>query len=598
MPERLLALLLCLTTFFCQAQDLKKTERLQQQFKAARTDAARIAILSQLADHYYAYRLEKQADSILQKQLALAEVSHNNELIFASLFGNSISNLPNWVSIETAERTLKFIEQGLHFAKEMGRDDYAALAYIRKADLLRKRGQYDNALQQATLAFSSLGLPKADSVYATLNLELADIYLAKNDAVTAYKNLNTAFDVALTLKNVPLQSDAYHHYAALYKTLGDTDAAKENLVKSLELNTAAGYQPGLLNDYIDLARLTDLKEYIDKALALSDSLDLDYQRIYSKKLLFSYYMVVEKNSALALHYLYANDDLRQSYQNVGDAYYNWTLGNVYNYSGQPDSAVFYYHKAEPQMEKLFDIPSRLSIYRELGASYQMRNQPVQAISYLEQALAVAKQLEDITAMAGAAQQLSQLYATTGDYKKAFDLSSQYIVYRDAVQQRSSDRKVALLGVERENRQRQKEAAEIAAATERERNLQYMAITIAIAVLFFVMVVVGSFPVSRFTIKALSYFAFICLFEFIVLLVDSALHHATHGEPLKIWVVKIFLIALLVPFQHWMEHGLTYFLASRRLVKMRSRISVKRLWENMRKPAPDIENTIEEDTAVL
>jgi hypothetical protein len=139
---------------------------------------------------------------------------------------------------------------------------------------------------------------------------------------------------------------------------------------------------------------------------------------------------------------------------------------------------------------------------------------------------------------------------------------------------------------------------MAAATERKRNLQYMAITIAIAAFFFLMVLVGSFPVSRFTIKALSYFAFICLFEFIVLLIDSALHHATHGEPLKIWLVKIFLIALLVPLQHGLEHGLTRFLASRRLVKMRSRLSVRRWLTNMKKPVAGMENVIEQDTAVL
>jgi len=43
------------------------------------------------------------------------ELSHNKELIFATQLGNSISNLPNRGSIETAERTVKFIEQGHHF---------------------------------------------------------------------------------------------------------------------------------------------------------------------------------------------------------------------------------------------------------------------------------------------------------------------------------------------------------------------------------------------------------------------------------------------------------------------------------------------------
>jgi hypothetical protein len=44
----------------------------------------------------------------------------------------------------------------------------------------------------------------------------------------------------------------------------------------------------------------------------------------------------------------------------------------------------------------------------------------------------------------------------------------------------------------------------------------------------------------------------------------------HGEPLKIWLAKIALIALLVPIQHYLEHGVVRFLASQRLLRMRQR----------------------------
>jgi hypothetical protein len=107
-----------------------------------------------------------------------------------------------------------------------------------------------------------------------------------------------------------------------------------------------------------------------------------------------------------------------------------------------------------------------------------------------------------------------------------------------------------------------------------------------------------------TIKMLSFFAFICLFEFIVLLIDSYLHKITHGEPLKIWLIKIFLIALLVPIQHFLEHGMVHFLASQRLLRMRQRLSLKRWITALKKPTPKVEVAktdkleIEEDTAVL
>ena len=166
---------------------------------------------------------------------------------------------------------------------------------------------------------------------------------------------------------------------------------------------------------------------------------------------------------------------------------------------------------------------------------------------------------------------------------------------------AAQREVVLLEVERENKKHYKDIADQAANVLRIRNLQYIAISIAIAAFFMFMVLMGMLPVSKITIKMLGFFAFICLFEFIVLLIDNYLHKLTHGEPLKIWLIKIFLIAALVPFQHFLEHSVVRFLASQRLLRMRQQLSIKNLWlkliTRIKKPALE-EAGVEEDTAVL
>lgn len=55
-----------------------------------------------------------------------------------------------------------------------------------------------------------------------------------------------------------------------------------------------------------------------------------------------------------------------------------------------------------------------------------------------------------------------------------------------------------------------------------------------------------------------------------------LHRATHGEPLKIWIAKIFIIALLLPLHHFLEHKVVHFLESQKLLKMRQRFSVVKI----------------------
>ena len=114
-----------------------------------------------------------------------------------------------------------------------------------------------------------------------------------------------------------------------------------------------------------------------------------------------------------------------------------------------------------------------------------------------------------------------------------------------------------------------------------------------------MFVLGMFPISKVVIKMFGYFFFISLFEFIVLLIDNFfLAHATHNDPLKLWLIKIGLIALLVPVQHFMEHHLIEFLQSRKLVEARTKFSLKRWWQKREKPASLKKTGFEEDTAVL
>lgn len=110
--------------------------------------------------------------------------------------------------------------------------------------------------------------------------------------------------------------------------------------------------------------------------------------------------------------------------------------------------------------------------------------------------------------------------------------------------------------------------------------------------------IGSFPVSKATVKIMGYFFFISLFEFIILLLDELfLRHAVYNQPLKLWLIKIALIGLLAPLQHFLEHNLIGLLASKKLIEVRSNISLKKWWSNIKKPSSNQEG-LEEDTAVL
>ncbi|HEY0041413.1 MAG TPA: hypothetical protein VGB71_12150, partial [Flavisolibacter sp.] len=176
-------------------------------------------------------------------------------------------------------------------------------------------------------------------------------------------------------------------------------------------------------------------------------------------------------------------------------------------------------------------------------------------------------------------------------------SEDFQSYNEELKVLAKQREVTLLGLEREKRRHEQDLQATADEDLRRRNLQYTGISMATAFLFIVLILFGMFPISKVTIRMLNFFSFICLFEFIILLIDNWLHDVTHGEPLKIWLAKIFVIAILLPLHHTLEHVAINFLSSQKLQQFRKKLSIKKIFHPSKKQVKQMEKALEETTLV-
>jgi tetratricopeptide (TPR) repeat protein len=311
--------------------------------------------------------------------------------------------------------------------------------------------------------------------------------------------------------------------------------------------------------------------------------------------MYGYYTAVIKNSDSTMKFLNDNPDLIGTWKNIGMPVYYMNIGSVYEYANKWDSAIYYLQLAQPGYEKDFSDKNRQLLYAEIAKCYALLQKPEQAILYYEKAFALNLRINNLSRAVHYSDALSTLYGQIEDYKKAFYYSQQGAVLKDSLQKLANQKDIALIELNNEEKRHDKELQSIAAHKLVKRNLQYMAITISITVFFFLLVVLGMFPISKVTIKLLGYFAFISLFEFIVLLIDPFLHNLTHGQPLQVWLIKIVLIALLVPLQHSLEHRTINYLHSR---KKKYTFSIKKWWQHQKKPTAATIDEIEKDTAML
>jgi tetratricopeptide (TPR) repeat protein len=577
-------LFLVLLTGHCFSQPNARINQLKDDLANAGSDSERIVRWGNLADYYYINSLDSLGDQALSNQLLLAELSNKENLMYIALFGDAITKITSSSSNDNFNNTVSFIEKGINYSEEKNNPDFIALGNNRMSQVYLKRGEADKGLEYSTKAVASLINVHSDSIKSLIFIGLGNAYLAKGNLVEACKNYNNAFDLALKANSSRLQSLTYHSLSELYLKLEYPDLAREEIYKSLQLNQAKNDSLGLIWDYIDLARLTDKKIFIERAILLSTNFKQYNYLLTSKRLMFYYFSFVQKDPEKSIRYLESEPDLEQSFINSGLENYYRAKGNVY-FSRMPDSALKYYTLANAGFIKNSDIKNLRINYHQIAECFNMLGDYPKAIDYYLKTLNLNNGYEDFSFSGEISSKLSDLYQKENDYKKALHFANLSLAYKDSSSKLSGERDVALLGVARENKKHALELLTFQNSEINKRNSQFVFISIVIVIIFFAILALGSFTVPKYVLRFLGFLFFVSVFEFIVLLVDNLfIAHSISNEPLKLWGIKIALVALLVPLQHFLEKNVVRLLESRKLVRTRMNFSVKNFFVKRKKPS--------------
>jgi tetratricopeptide (TPR) repeat protein len=310
-------------------------------------------------------------------------------------------------------------------------------------------------------------------------------------------------------------------------------------------------------------------------------------KIEAEKILFSH-MLLEEKPSFMLDYLESKPELKNVYLNTGAGYLEWMLAEIYLYGGRADSALFYFKKAEPSFTSGYDLVVRKNFFGELATCYDSLAMIPQAISYYHISYDLSREAADLRTLKSATGKLKDLYRVQGDYKQAYAYSLLFDNYKDSVELLGREKDLALLEIDNVARQQQRDMEFAKESQRRKYNLQYMLITIVVATVFLLMIMIGMFKVATTTIRLMGFLSLIFFFEFIILLLDNWIHHLTHGEPWKVWLIKIGIISILLPVHHYLEHKLIKYLLSRHLIIVRNRLSLTRLFGRRKKNLPKAE----------
>ena len=245
---------------------------------------------------------------------------------------------------------------------------------------------------------------------------------------------------------------------------------------------------------------------------------------------------------------------------------DYLIGAAYMELHQFDSAHIYLQKAAPFYETKASASNKNYFHMVYGQLYKDQGDWKNSLLYYNRVFDYAKVTGDLETQKAISKELDSVYQKSGNYERAYAFSGIYNQLTDSLMQLSKDKDLLSLELDNENKRKEREELKAEEATYRRHNIQYMAITVGIATVFLVLILMGLFKVSAGTIRVIGFLAFIFFFEFIILMADVQIHHWTHGEPWKVLLIKIVLIAMLLPLHHWMEEKVIHHLTNRDLLK--------------------------------
>ncbi len=556
-----------------QGYPATETGRLTKEIRLAENDSLKILKIAALASFYNDYLDDHlRADSVGEQAIRIAEASHRPELLLLACNLYIESN-------DLRYNYQKALGYALRAGQVAGMTNNPELIYRTTkniASVYLSGYQYDKALE---FNYKSSSIANtSDNVFqkAESFLETGRTLEGKNQKIEAFRNYITASSMAEKENNLELLKSCYDRLsnfytfnklyakATRYKLMQRGLVMKKKPVDSVALMWIE-YDLQVIDNSSDNHRLneTTMLNVLDFAARHG------HQRLMNYEIALCRTYLIDANKIGVLHDLYY-----KRYPKEWEKLATSNPGLFFRLKAffceeeqKPDSALFFFRRAE---QILASDPNRIlqsKFYLRFGQFLLRHGDKGNALAKFNSSYAMAAKASWFEYMVMTSGLLESLYAETNDYKNAYKFAALNKVLADSIDRLSKQDEILVMEIDHETRQRERLAEREQQETLRRHYLQYTAITIGILSAFVLLIMLGSLKVPEWIIRMLGFFSFIFLFEFIILLADHKIHEMTQGEPWKVLLIKIFLIAILLPLHHEIEKWVITYLLNHKLIDL-------------------------------
>lgn len=310
------------------------------------------------------------------------------------------------------------------------------------------------ALTKSKMLFEKLSHSNKNNIYRikknlanTLNT-IGNVYISSGNYELALQYQKESLHIRQIIHDKVGIASSFNNVALIYSKLGNYSESLKNHFASLKIKEILQNKKGMAISYNNIGLIykeqknnLQALEYLKKSLVLSKEIGLS-NLIATSHLNIGVIYIGERNFSEALYNLNESytislkennkEDISNAIGNIGAAYYEQ---NKY------DEALKNVNEAIKIKTEIGDNLGVASFLNLISQIYQKKGDIINAITYGEKSLNLAKELKALDQIKESSSSLYASYQKQGNFKKAFETQSLFFATRDSILSENNQREL-------------------------------------------------------------------------------------------------------------------------------------------------------------
>lgn len=315
------------------------------------------------------------------------------------------------------------------------------------------------AVAQTDSLLAVLDTAKNERKVKTLN-ELFRSHLA-SDPVKAIGYTREALSMATEINDQKGMAASYNNLGVAYKNQGALDKALEYYIRSLKIYDTLDNKEGIATTKNNIATIYSIKgdfgqamKYLQESYNQLMELKDESRLVGSLNNLGNLYIDLQLYEKASEYFQKAYQISEKLGQPFADPMNN--LGNVFFRQGNYQRAIEHYQKALEIEERANNRLGKLGALTNIGIAYTKAGQPKPALQYLNESLALAKELQAYRFVPDILKNRAENLYRLGDVKNAYQVLIKYDSAREKVYGEESSSNIAQMEIALNLQEKEKE----------------------------------------------------------------------------------------------------------------------------------------------